>query len=180
MVILATCTQEKLAQLVSGRGEVKSLAVHATLPSFFDDLVPEDQSAWLESLAERMEFRDVPNPVYITLLDSGVSRTHPLIQSVLAVEDRCSARLDWSVEDSKGHGTKMAGLAAFGDLTIPLQSGMPISVSHRLESAKIFPDVGHNEHDLLGEITEKAVEVAELGGIRRRVFSLSRLHTHKR
>jgi Subtilase family len=171
-VVVATCTQAQLAQIVSGRGQVKSLAVLATLPSFFDDLPPEDQSDWLNSLIERTEFNAAQNPVYVTLLDTGVSRAHPLIQPVLDGADRCAARLEWSVEDNIGHGTKMAGLATYGDLTIPLQTGLPISVSHRLESAKIFPDAGQNEHDLLGARTEKAVQTAEIEGVRRRVFSL--------
>jgi hypothetical protein len=173
IVVLATCTKDQLAQLVRGRGEVKSLAVHATLPSFFDDLPPEDQSSWVDSLTERVAFPVAPSPIYITLLDTGVSRMHPLIQPVLAIDDRYSARPEWTVEDRIGHGTKMAGLAAYGDLTIPLQSGTTISVSHRLESAKIFPDAGQNVHDLLGEITERAVEAVEVEGSRRRVFSLS-------
>ena len=51
---------------------------------------------------------------------------------------------------------------------------MPFVVNHRLESAKIFPDAGHNEHDLLGAITERGVQSAEIGGEeRRRVFTLA-------
>ncbi len=172
-VVVATCTQEQLAKLVSGRGEVKSLAVLATLPSFFDDLLPEEQPVWVSSLMERTEFSVDPRPVYITLMDTGVSRSHPLIQPVLAQADRCAARPEWSVEDNIGHGTKMAGLAVYGDLTVPLQAGMPISISHRLESAKIFPDAAQNDYELLGAITEKAVQTAEVEGVRRRIFSLS-------
>jgi Subtilase family len=172
-VIVATCNQEQLALLVGGRGEIKSLAVLATLPSFFDDQLPEDQSEWLKSLSENTQFQFGQNPVYVTLLDTGVSRGHPLLQPVLDGADRCTAKPEWSFEDSIGHGTKMAGLAIYGDLTIPLQTGMPVLVNHRLESAKIYPDAGQNEHDLLGAITETAVQTTEMQGNRRRVFSLS-------
>ncbi len=172
-VVVATCNQNQLAQLVLGRGEVKALAVLATLPAFFDDLAAEDQSVWVNSLTSNTLWQFGTDPTYVTLLDTGVSRSHPLIAPVIDAADRHAAIPDWSLEDNRGHGTQMAGLAVYGDLNIALQSGIPIQVGHRLESAKIIPDAGYNEHHLLGKITEQAIEFAEAGGARRRVFSLA-------
>jgi hypothetical protein len=171
-VVVANCNQQQLAQLVAGRGHVKSLALLATLPSFFDDLPPKEQADWLSSLKQNTKFEFGKETIYVTVLDTGVSRAHPLLLPALDIADRFAAKLDWTVEDNNGHGTKMAGLALYGDLTIPLQSGLPISIYHKLESVKIFPDAGDNEYDLLGSITERAVETVEIEG-RRRVFSLA-------
>ena len=40
----------------------------------------------------------------------------------------------WGVDDQADHGTGLAGLAAYGDLTDALSSVDAISVPHRLES----------------------------------------------
>ncbi len=172
-IVVATCNRAQMAQLVAGRGEVKALAVLATLPSFFDDLPPEDQADWVNSLTSNTQYQFGHDPSFVTVLDTGVSRAHPLINPVINQADRHSANLEWTVEDNRGHGTQMAGLAIYGDLTLPLQSGLPLSVRHRLESVKIYPDAGLNQHYLLGAITEKAVDFAETTGDRRRVFSLA-------
>lgn len=172
-VVVATCNQDQLAQLILGRGEVKALAVLATLSAFFENLPAEDQSDWVNNLTSRTSWEFGTDPTYVTLLDTGVSLSHPLIQPVLYAADRHVAVPGWSLVDNAGHGTKMAGLAVYGDLSIALQSGMPVRVEHRLESSKIIPDAGYNEHHLLGKITEDAIEFAESGGERRRVFSLA-------
>ena len=172
-VVVATCNQEQLARLILGRGEVKALAVLATLPAFFDDLPAQDQSDWVSSLTANTQWQFGDDPTYVTLLDTGVNLSHPLIAPVIDATDRYAAVPGWPLNDSRGHGTQMAGLAVFGDLNNALQSGIPIQVGHRLESAKIIPDAGYNEHHLLGKITEQAIEFAEAGGERRRVFSLA-------
>jgi Subtilase family len=172
-VVVATCNQAQLAQLVLGRGEVKALAVLATLPAFFDDLPAKDQSDWVKNLEAKTEWKFSDDPTYVTLLDTGVSRSHPLISPVIDAGDRHVAVPGWSLEDNSGHGTQMAGLAVYGDLNIALQSVLPIQIEHRLESAKIIPDAGYNQHHLLGKITEQGIEFAETGGARRRVFSLA-------
>ncbi|WP_246138901.1 S8 family peptidase [Nitrospirillum bahiense] len=113
-----------------------------------------------------------PNASYITLLDTGVSRAHPLIQPALAAADRHAANPAWGLEDIKGHGTQLAGLALFGDLTPKLQDMLPVSVGHRLESVKLLPDAGFNPHHLLGAVTRNAIDAVEMT-IRRRTFTMA-------
>ncbi|WP_342213964.1 S8 family serine peptidase, partial [Rhizobium favelukesii] len=74
------------------------------------------------------------------MLDRGVSRAHPLIQPALAAGDRHAAEPAWDVNDYVGHGTQLAGLALCGDLSTALQTTLPISIRHRLESAKVMPE----------------------------------------
>lgn len=172
-VLLVTATPTVLAAAVRHLGGVRALAVPSTTPEFFDGLPVEEQANWIGDLVGRTTFAPNPDPNYIALLDTGVSRAHPLIQPVLSVADRHAADPAWSVEDARGHGSQLAGLALFGDLQVPLQSGMPITVLHRLESAKIIPDAGGNPHHLLGAMTLRGVNAVETNGARRRTFSLA-------
>ena len=110
---------------------------------------------------------------YISLLDTGVSRAHPLIAPVLSAEDRHAADPGWGLDDQVGHGTQLAGLALFGDLHVAVQSAMPVRVRHRLESAKIIPDAGANPHHLLGAMTRRGIDATEAQGARRRTFTLA-------
>lgn len=51
------------------------------------------------------------------------------------------------MDDEADHGTGLAGLAAYGDLTDALSSAEPIKISNRLESVKLVPAEGANEGD---------------------------------
>lgn len=78
---------------------------------FFDGMDVQEQAQWVDELLQRTVFPPHPDPGYVTLMDTGVSRAHPLLQPALAAADRHAANFAWSVEDTKGHGTQMAGLA---------------------------------------------------------------------
>jgi hypothetical protein len=56
-------------------------------------------------LQGRTTYATVQNPTYITLLDRGVGRAHPLIAPALSVGDRHAANPAWGIEDLVGHGT---------------------------------------------------------------------------
>lgn len=172
-VLIVTGTSEQIASAIRRYAGVKALATPASLPGFFDDLAPEDQSAWVNSLISKVSHQGTNQGTYVTLLDTGVSRAHPLIAPALDQADRHAADFAWSVDDSIGHGTQMAGLTLYGDLSIALQATTSLTIAHRLESAKIIPDTGVNFHHLLGTVTRNGVLAAEVNGERRRVFTLA-------
>ena len=173
VVVGARASTANLGELVHSTGAVRSLGVPAVPLDFVDEMAPEDQAAWLDELRDRTEFVDGQPSAYVSLLDTGVSRAHPLIQPALAAADRHAADPGWGVEDIKGHGTKMAGLSLFGDLRLALESTAAISITHRLESAKIIPDVGGNPHHLLGAVTRQGIDWIEGSGDRLRVFTMA-------
>lgn len=173
IVVIGTATSEALAHAVRRLGGVRALAAPTVTADHFDALEIEEQVEWVDNLVGRTTFHDAPDPNYITLLDRGVSRAHPLIAPALAVADRHAAHPAWGPEDTVGHGTQLAGLALFGDLTVALQTMNPIQVHHRLESAKIIPDAGHNPHHLLGAVTRAGINAAETAGTRRRTFAMA-------
>jgi len=151
---------------------VRALAAPAITADFFDSLEVTEQAAWVDEIRGRTTYLDREDIGYVTLLDTGVSRAHPLIAPALSAADRHAAQAAWSVDDVKGHGTQLAGLALFGDLTAPLQSTHPFVVNHRLESVKLLPDAGQNPHQLLGAVTRQAIDAVELTE-RRRTFTMA-------
>ena len=59
----------------------------------------------------------------VCLLDSGVRRTHPLIEPALAAADWHTINPAWGADDTQawqGHGTRMAGVSLYGDLVAVL------------------------------------------------------------
>jgi hypothetical protein len=172
VVVIARAPRNNIALAVRRLGSVRALAEPVVTADFFDAMDVQEQAAWVAELGERTTFAGLPDGGYVTLLDTGVSRAHPLIAPVLAAEDRHAADPAWGLDDVKGHGTQLAGLALYGDLTNVLQTMQPVTVAHRLESVKLLPDAGVNPHHLLGAVTRRAIDAVELTP-RRRTFTMA-------
>jgi hypothetical protein len=173
VVVIATATRDALALALRRCAGVRALAVPTVTADYFDAMEIEEQQEWLGDLQRATTFMPGNDPNYITLLDRGVGRAHPLIAPALDPADRHAAKPGWTVEDLTGHGTQLAGLALYGDLTVALQKMEPIVVRHRLESAKIIPDAGVNPHHLLGAVTRAGINAVEAMGGRRRAFAVA-------
>ncbi|WPP05885.1 S8 family peptidase [Methylocella tundrae] len=173
IVVIATATRDALALAVRRLGGVRALAAPTITADYFDAMEIEEQTEWVDTLLRSTKFDIAAESGVVTLLDRGVSRAHPLIAPALSVDDRHAADPAWSVEDFHGHGTQMAGLSLYGDLTIALQTMLPIHIQHRLESVKIIPDAGHNPHHLLGATTRAAINAVEATSSRRRTFAMA-------
>ena len=173
VVVIAHCTRVALASAIRSLGGVRAIAAPTVTADFFDGMDVEEQAQWVNELSQRTAYPPHPDPGYVTLLDTGASRAHPLIQSSLSVDDRHAANPAWSIEDTHGHGTQMAGLALYGDLTPKLHQADPVPVNHRLESVKLIPDVGVNPHHLLGAVTRNAINAVEQIHPRRRTFTMA-------
>jgi hypothetical protein len=173
-VVQVTASPNRLLPLVLQSGGVMALAKPSTTAEFFDALPVGEQEKWTKDLLGRITFAGIDKGTrWITLLDTGVSISHPLIEPALDPADRHAANSAWGVEDVQGHGTGMAGLALYGDLTIAIQDAKARTIRHRLESVKVIPDAGGNPHHLLGAVTRRAVDAAEVAGDRSRVFTLA-------
>jgi subtilase family protein len=173
LVVIANATRDALALAVRRLAGVRALAAPTVTADYFDAMEVEEQVEWLGALQAIATFEAIDDPTYITFLDRGVARAHPLIAPALDVADRHAANPAWGVEDSVGHGTQLAGLSLYGDLTNALQTMMPIHIRHRLESAKIIPDAGHNPHHLLGAMTRAGINAVETVADRRRTFAMA-------
>lgn len=173
IVVVVEATRTRLALCVRHFAGIRALAVPSTVVDFFDGLEVEEQVEWLDELQGRTTYVHNEDPNFITLLDTGINRAHPLIAPALSAADRHAADPAWDVTDNLGHGTELAGIALFGDLSLPLQGGVPIDVHHRLESVKILPSAGENPHHMLGNVTRRGINFAEAEGARRRTFAMA-------
>ena len=134
-------------------------------PVTFPNMPNVEQREWAEDLTARLRLPQDGCPA-VCILDSGITRMHPLITSSLSAEDAHRYDPNWPEGDSdywRGHGTRMAGLVLYGDLHAPLTTAQPVSVSHKLESVTILDPAGI-QHDpkLYGAITQEAVARAEV------------------
>ncbi|MFV8277327.1 S8 family peptidase [Mycobacteroides abscessus] len=141
-----------------------------------EDLPPAEQDEYVQDLAERLISADGSAPA-VCHLDTGVLRSHVLIEASLAPEDlHTVVGASGADMDPRGHGTSMAGLALFGDrLDAELQSNDPVQLRHRLESVRMKPGPGEAQIDPLdyGSATIQAVALPEITAARRRVFALT-------
>ncbi|MFO1112830.1 MAG: S8 family peptidase [Rhodospirillales bacterium] len=151
-----------------------------TQAGFFDALPPREQRDWSEELSSRLRL----NPdakCSVCVLDTGLAVDHPLLRAAIAANgvDSCNPQ-DWGTDDHHGHGTAMAGIALFGDLTPVLESAEAIEIGHILESVKVFPPDGHNQDEHVGYITAQAIARTETNRPDlKRAFCLSWTIPHK-
>ena len=165
---------DQINQLIFPTNILAEIRIAATTADFFlEYLDRQEQIEWNNELAGRIAVSDA-DIAAVCLLDTGVNRQHPLLEPTLAEKDMHTYNPDWLAIDHNSHGTKMAGLAVYGDLTDVLQEAGPIQIGHRLESVKILPPQGNNPHDLFGSITKEGVARAEIGAPdRKRVLCLA-------
>jgi hypothetical protein len=109
----------------------------------------------------------------VAILDTGVAEAHPLLAPLMVGPGSSSIAGDQSSGDSYGHGTKMAGLAAYRDLADGLAGGAALSPRCRLQNVRIFDGKEHADPDPMLERTRDAVLEAEQIAVSRRVFAMS-------
>ncbi|MBL8191430.1 MAG: S8 family peptidase [Acidobacteria bacterium] len=171
-VLLIRATAAQLTQsiyLLNALAEVRRAKETA---EFFINLDYRGELEWVDDANQRI----VPPPAdapAVCLLDTGVNREHPLLQHSLRAEDMDAYNQSWGVSDHHGHGTEMAGLSLFGDLTELFLSAEPVPLQHRLESVKLLPPTGKNDPQLYGAITTECMARAEVfAPERERVYAL--------
>lgn len=143
--------------------------------AFFNSMTPLEQQQWVDEALARLTAPPDDNSVpRVCLLDSGVNRGHPLLSPFLTQSDLHTVNSAWGVDDTANHGSGLAGLVAFGDLSNALETDEPIVASHRLESVKLTPEQGANAGDarLHGYLFSEAVARPEISApTRSRVFT---------
>ena len=144
-------------------------------PEFVDtieDLTQEEQAEYVDDLSKRLEPAGEGEPA-VCHLDTGVARTHVLLEGSLAAQD-LNTVVGTSGFDRDGHGTRMAGVALLGDLDHHLVGTHQVPLRHRLESVRILPTKAEKPHNALayGDVTAQAIALAEIATTRRRAFCL--------
>jgi hypothetical protein len=121
---------ERSAAVVELRGASNFIAEHLDLP-------PPERLRQIGSIASRVRPAPPAAP-WVTLLDTGVNPGSALLAPALPAS-RCRAVVKaWDPFDADGHGSKMAGVALYGDLS-DLAAGLaPVALETALESVAVF------------------------------------------
>ena len=147
------------------------LAQHARLPAANRSATAQERD--VKALRSEIHSADSSSPT-VCLLDTGVNSRHPLLTPAMALN------ADHTVlptrADVDGHGTKMAGLAAYGDLQplLAVRRTPLIRLEHRLESVKVFSERAPQNRHRFGSVTADGVRVVELASrCDRRAFTMA-------
>lgn len=145
-VLLMYGSQQQFSRSVMTLNCVAELRYAKETAEFFDGMTVAEQQEWAGELLQRAQIPegDVPR---ICFLDTGVNRGHPLLAPLMDAADLHTVEPAWGVDDTANHGTGLAGLAGYGDLTDALALTGPIEIPHRLESVKLVPQDGGNNGD---------------------------------
>lgn len=170
IVTIAFGTSGQLERLLPLFDEIAELRRAAEPPTEYTQMPARFQQQYVAEFRATLRSPKQECPS-VALLDQGVHRGHALIEPFLAETDvhgvSGCARSPGSGEP---HGTEMAGLALYGaSLADQMQALRPTIIRHRLESAKIFPNLRANEdQDAAGVITQEAVSLLEIAAPHRR------------
>lgn len=161
-VVLAHGTRAQISKSVEFLDLIAELRLAKELASSFTSMTAREQADWRDDLLARV-VRPQANAPAVCLLDTGVNHQHPLLALALDAADLHAYEKAWKVSDHAGHGTQMAGIALYGDLTSALSSQRSVTLEHLLESVKILPPPpGANDPKLYGAITLAAIGLAEV------------------
>lgn len=181
IVTLAQSTAERLSASLDVLNDVAELRRAKESAGVFADMGPEEQADWVDDLRERTTA--AADDAAVCVLDTGVTRAHPLLEASLAEEDTHTCDPTWGSHDHDGHGTEMAGLALYGDLGPQVSGSHPVRLTHILESVKILPPPAAppNPPELYGAVTAEAAGRVEVQAPhRRRAFSMAVTATDER
>lgn len=182
VLIRASAAQlEQATELISCLAELRKAK---ETPAVFAAMRPQEQRQWADDLLQRVD-TVADSDIYVSILDTGVNYTHPLLATATA--QALSARWNdaWphfsTTDQFMHHGSEQAGLALFGDLIPALLAGDRIALGHGIESGRILPPLGVNDPELYGAITvETAAKLEAARPESRRIFSMAVTATSER
>lgn len=171
-ITLVVGTANNLARSIDILGMIAEVRLPKLTAAFFTDMTAVEQQQWVDELAARIA-PPVAGVPFVCLFDTGLNQGHPLLGEVVNQADLHTYKLDWGVDDRYGHGTQMAGLASFGDLTDVFQGPGQVLCTHRIESVKIFNERDPHDPTLYGAVTQESAFRVEVTADRNRVFCMS-------
>ena len=168
-VRLAYTDQLALARLMTNTDAMAEIRIAKDTPSLLRELPNAEQQSWSLDLLSRV-LLPIPPGLAVCVLDTGMTRAHPLLSPALNPSDVHIYDKSWPDGDSKGHGTNMGGLVLYGDLMSHLLDNAPVSLTHCLESVKMLRGDPQQQHkpELYGAVMAECVARAEIAAPRRR------------
>ena len=164
LVFLVKGTTEQLGSTILYTDVLSELRKPRETAEYFTYLDKPEEIAWMNDLLGRLEIANQQSNIAICLLDTGVNTEHPLLNRIIPLRNLDAIEPAWDRSDTnrQGHGTPMAGLALYGDLTDVFPQNLPLTIYHHLESIKILEGNQPNRPELYGAITQEAVARGEI------------------
>ena len=131
-------TPDQVFRIVRASAAVVGLRSASSFAAEDLEIPPASASSPLGKLVGRVRWPKANAPV-VTLLDTGVRRSHPLLDGALPKPRMFAVETYWDTDDHSGHGTKMAGVVLYGDISDIPKDDSPIDVVSRLESVVVSP-----------------------------------------
>ena len=160
-VFLVKANESDLKNLIELTNVVTEIRLAPETAHFFIDLPNKEQSEWADDLKTRTEINKANN-VSVSILDTGINDKNKILSDFFDEQGISSYNPEWNTTDNNGHGTNLAGIAAYFNIEELLQKTDMIEVNHDLESVKILPEKGENEPELYGHITNQAVNLLKI------------------
>lgn len=162
VVVMACVNEDDLNRVFYASNSLVKVSEVPTLAGFITSEPGTAQEEWREMIMGQFHFDSIKNR-YLCLLDSGVVRGHPMLLPVLADEDCFVVNPKWGINDVRRHGTMMAGIATYGDMTDILARAKGVEPMFKLCSVKVLPNEGKSTKDFWADYTKQAVAIAEIG-----------------
>ena len=154
-VVLVKSTTSQLKMIPSLFEYLAEVRLAKLLSGELLELPPSGQAEYIDEALSRITFANATSPA-VCHLDTGVNRSHPLLEKSLQPSHLLTVDPNWSPTDRIGHGTEMAGIALYGCLTNVLNQTHSIELKHRIESVKIIGIDTTTDPALWGALTQQA------------------------
>lgn len=158
-VILVRALKESIEDIPYSLDAVEAVKLYHNPAEMTEE--DEDQRDWTQLISENVSVNLGEDPVIVGLLDKGVNNGHQLLSPFLPDDRRASVVDGVGVGHEGFHGTCMAGLIEYGDLSKYQIGEGAAEVNHALASVKLLSDNHANNPSLYGLLTNRAIEVAE-------------------
>lgn len=159
-ILLINCSINQLSEHFELQSYIANFSLSKSTTFFFDELPPTEQAEWAEDLKSRCKYNHSNN--VICILDTGVNYKHPLLNPIMSSADQLTEDPNIIAADEHGHGTFMAGIAAYGNMLPMLESQDKYNIDHNIESVKVLTGKDDTSYKNHGYVTQNAVYTCEI------------------
>jgi len=164
-IVLIHAHNDTLKEIMEIWPRVAEFRIGQQATSFWTHESNKEQAEWAVDLLNRLVLKD--SKINICLLDTGVNNGHVLLSQLLNDKHCLTVKSEWGVtdhEERSGHGTLMAGIAAYNEIESLLNTNEEIEITHKLSSVKVIPPKNQDptpvEH--WGDIIKQAISRIEI------------------
>lgn len=161
IVVLVCACREDLERVFYASSTFLRVSPVPTLAGFIPMESGKEQTEWQKMMMEQFRYDKIGDK-YFCLLDSGVVAGHPMLLPVLSDTDLFVVNPKWGINDVMSHGTRMAGVAIYGDLTDMIATGRWVEPRYRLCSVKVLSNNSNSQKDFWADYTKQGVALAEI------------------